>query len=319
MKKGYVIAAVVLIAAGIAVFGGFFFASGFDFSKLDSSHCETKLYSVDEAFDGIEIDISETDVVFEPSEDGRARVECTERDKVKYGVSVENGVLKIVGDDRRAWYDRLSLYSNALKMTVYLPRDRFGSLKIDAGTGKVDVPGNFSFADADIEVSTGDVTCGASADGLLRIKTSTGDITLAGAEAGQAELTVSTGGVDAESAACAGTLTVNVGTGKTRLTDVKCGNLVCGGSTGDIILKDVVASDGFDIKASTGDVRFDNCDAGRITVKTSTGSVTGTLRTEKVFIAKTSTGKIDVPDTVSGGRCELTTSTGDIRIKLSGE
>ena len=63
---------------------------------------------------------------------------------------------------------------------------------------------------------------------------------------------------------------------------------------------------------STGNVNFENSDAAGICVKTSTGDVTGTLLTEKVFTAETSAGSISVPDTKTGGKCEITTSTGNI-------
>jgi len=66
-------------------------------------------------------------------------------------------------------------------------------------------------------------------------------------------------------------------------------------------------------------VRLNTCDAESILIKTSTSDVTGTLRSEKVFLVKTSTGKVDVPESGSGGKCEITTSTGDIRIELAGE
>ena len=67
---------------------------------------------------------------------------------------------------------------------------------------------------------------------------------------------------------------------------------------------------------STGDITFDGCDGAEIFAESTTGDICGTLLTEKVFIASTSTGSIDVPKTVSGGRCELTTSTGDIEINI---
>ena len=82
------------------------------------------------------------------------------------------------------------------------------------------------------------------------------------------------------------------------------------------MLKNTVASDSFSISRSTGDVILDHCDAGQITVKTSTGDVSGTLLTEKIFIARSSTGSIHVPDTAAGEKCQITTSTGDINIRL---
>ena len=38
--------------------------------------------------------------------------------------------------------------------------------------------------------------------------------------------------------------------------------------------------------------------------------------TEKIFIAKTDTGEIKVPETTSGGKCKITTDTGDIKIEI---
>jgi len=81
-------------------------------------------------------------------------------------------------------------------------------------------------------------------------------------------------------------------------------------------LKNVNAAEKFSIERSTGDVKFDGCDAAEVFVKTDTGDVTGTLLSEKVFIVETDTGKVDVPKTVNGGRCEITTDTGDINISI---
>ena len=81
-------------------------------------------------------------------------------------------------------------------------------------------------------------------------------------------------------------------------------------------MKNVVATGTISIKSDTGDVRFEGSDAIEISVKTDTGDVTGTLLSEKVFITETSTGSINVPKTTSGGKCEITTSTGDINIRI---
>ena len=107
-----------------------------------------------------------------------------------------------------------------------------------------------------------------------------------------------------------------VSTGRVKLVGLACGNLSTDGSTGDVTLKDTVASGAFRIERSTGDVKFDNADAGEINVKTSTGDVTGTLRSEKIFFAESDTGKISVPKSITGGKCEITTETGDIDIEI---
>lgn len=318
MKKGLIITAAVLVAAGALLFAAAFAASGFDLSKLDTAGYETNTYTVSEDFAAIEIRSEEADIAFRRSEDGKLRVECAEREKVKHEVSAGNGTLTIFAVDKRAWYDHLTLFSfKSPSVTVCLPAEHYEALTIATDTGDVSIPDLFSFGGAEITASTGDVAFGASVDGHLKIKTNTGDIRIDGVQANHIDLSVSTGRIDGKNVNCRETLSVEVSTGKTFLTDVACKTLYSSGSTGDIALKDVVASDDFNIERDTGDVHFENCDAGQIAVKTATGDVTGTLRTEKVFIAKTSTGDIDVPDTISGGRCSITTSTGDIAIELT--
>ena len=81
-------------------------------------------------------------------------------------------------------------------------------------------------------------------------------------------------------------------------------------------MKNVNASGVFSITRSTGDVEFDACDASEIYVKTDTGDVTGTLLSDKIFFAESDTGKVSVPKSVTGGRCEISTDTGRIDITV---
>jgi len=111
-------------------------------------------------------------------------------------------------------------------------------------------------------------------------------------------------------------VTIRVSTGKTYLTDIVCKNVILSGSTGDIYLNNVIAEEKFSVERSTGDVKFDGSDAAEIFVSTDTGDVTGSLLSGKEFITQTDTGVMDVPKTVDGGRCEIVTDTGDIRITI---
>ena len=100
------------------------------------------------------------------------------------------------------------------------------------------------------------------------------------------------------------------------LADMTCRNMTTDGSTGSVSLCRVIAAEAFSIERSTGSVRFEDADAAEIFVKTSTGSVVGSLRSEKLFLASSNTGSVDVPATEAGGRCEIKTSTGNIRITV---
>ncbi|MBR2023360.1 MAG: hypothetical protein IJ996_02435, partial [Clostridia bacterium] len=72
----------------------------------------------------------------------------------------------------------------------------------------------------------------------------------------------------------------------------------------------------FYIERDTGGVQFTFCDAEEITVETDTGSVKGSLLSDKVFIAHSDTGRVIVPTTQTGGRCEINTDTGSIIIEI---
>ena len=93
-------------------------------------------------------------------------------------------------------------------------------------------------------------------------------------------------------------------------------NLYSKGTTGDIYLKNVLVNDLLNITRDTGDVTFNKSDALSIKIKTSTGNVKGSLLSRKCFNVKTSTGKKQVPESFSGGICEITTSTGDVIIEI---
>ena len=116
---------------------------------------------------------------------------------------------------------------------------------------------------------------------------------------------------------CVKNLDLSLSTGDVFLSDITCDNLVSSGSTGDLEIKNVVANNKIDIKRSTGDIEFAGCDGAEIYISTNTGDVEGTLLSPKNFITKTSTGKIRVPKSNAGGKCEITTSTGDIEIEVS--
>ena len=95
-----------------------------------------------------------------------------------------------------------------------------------------------------------------------------------------------------------------------------CGSLTTESNIGNIILKSVAAKETFSVKTSTGDVKLEGCDGESILIKTDIGDVTGTLLTDKIIFAESSVGDVDVPKSTTGGKCEISTDTGDIKIKI---
>lgn len=313
--KKWLIAAGALVLLGTLMFVLTMCLAGWNFRKLSTEKFETKTYEPSEAFRDIKIEADTADIVFSPAEDGKCRVVCYERESVTYSVSAADGTLTVRAIDERNRYIGVAFEND--RITVYLPKAEYAVLVIEEKTGDVEIPHDFGFERIDISVSTGSVTCNASATGDVRIKSSTGGIRVENTSVASLDLSVSTGSVTVSDVTCGGNVRVGVTVGKTRLTNLTCKNVVSSGSTGDISLECVIAEERFTIERSTGDVSFRDCDASEIHTKTSTGNVEGDFRTEKVFVAESDTGHVDVPKTTTGGKCEIRTDTGHIRISVS--
>lgn len=223
------------------------------------------------------------------------RIECFETNKVKYSATVTDGTLIIDTVDTRKWYDYIGIFLGKQTMTVYLPQDNYVSLSINTNTGDVEIPKDFTFGEIGIDGDTADVQCLASISKNIEIELSTGSINMSELTAENIDFSTTTGDININN--------VNVN-----------GNVETETDTGNITLNNVVAKGDFEIESSTGNVKFEKSDAAQIFVKTSTGNVTGNLLSEKIFITETSTGNVSVPKTASGGKCEITTSTGNIEI-----
>lgn len=314
--KVWLMIAASLVLIGSIIFGGAMSMIEWDFSKLSTTKYESNDYEIRENYKHISILTDTADIVFVPSEGLTTSVSCYEQKGNKHSVSVKDGTLEIEIVDTRRWYEHIGINFGIPKLTVYIPQGEYGKLSIKSSTGNVEIPEGFKFESIDISESTGNVTSYASALEEIKIKTSTGSIRVENIAAGALDLTVSTGKVTVSGVTCKGDVTVGVSTGKAYLTDIDCKNLISSGDTGDISLDSVIAAEKVSIERSTGDVKFDGSDATEIYVKTDTGDVTGSLLTDKVFISQTDTGNVDVPKTVNGGRCEIITDTGDIKITV---
>ena len=294
--KFWLLSSAALVIAGSTIFTATACAIGWDFSKFSTTTLETNTYTLHEDFNNITIDVDTADLTIRPSENEDCKVVCHEDVKQRHSVIVENGTLTIQENDERAWYDYISTGNNDISVTVYLPKTQYTALSIETHTGDIEIPNGFTFDSVDISGSTCDVDFSANV---------------------------------------ANTLTISVSTGNTTLTDVTCKNFTHGSNTGDLEMKNVLVSEKMHIekttgdvefercdageiyiKTDTGDVKFERCDAGEIYIKTDTGDVEGSLLSGKNFQADSDTGDVKTPTSTEGGKCEIHSSTGDIRITV---
>ena len=318
-KRNWMILAASLVLIGCLIFVGVMTMLKWDFKKLSTEKYETNEYTFESGCQNISIKADTAKIEIFPADGDVTSVVCYEQSKLKHSVSVVDGTLFIEFKDTRKWYEMIGVSFSSPQITVALPRAEYGALSIQSHTGKVEIAKDLVFESISVSQSTGDVFNYASAKGGMTIKTTTGDILVKDVNAGSLELSVTTGTVIASGIACEGEGHVTVTTGRTFLTDVKCRAFTTSGDTGSIELKNVVVDALLSVERSTGDVKFVGCDAAELYVKTSTGGIWGTLLSAKDFVTKTDTGKVRVPSSTTGGRCEITTSTGDIRIEIVGE
>lgn len=314
--KVWIIIAASLVLAGGMIFAGVMSVLGWDFSRLSTVQYESNQHEISEKFSGISVKAGAADLTFVLSEAGICRVECYEAKKEKHAVTVQDGTLEIKTINEKTWYDYIGIHFGAPKIKVYLPEKEYTTLCVRNSTGNVEVAKDFKFESVDVLLSTGHVDFCASASGMIKIKADTGDICVENISADSLDLTVSTGKVTVSDVSCEGDVTVTVSTGETYLTDLVCKSVLSSGDTGDIHLNNVIAAEKFSVERSTGDVKFGGSDAAEIFVKTDTGDVTGSFLSDKVFLAQTDTGSVNVPQTAVGGKCEITTDTGDVNIDI---
>ena len=320
MKKSIMISLIVagaLVLFGAGLFAGAMTAVGWDFSILNTYEVVNNTYDVDEPFTNISIDTDTVDIRFAKSSDGKCRVATRDTSNHIYSVAVEDGTLHIRVDFKGHFEIGIGAYESFL--TVYLPEDAYGALTIKGDTGDIEIPGNFSFESMDIELDTGDVVSHADATGTCRIEATTGDIKVENASVGALALRTTSGDIAVSDVECAGNFSANVRTGDTILTNLTCTDLTSTGTTGELKLTNVIASGKLDITRDTGDVTFEGSDAASIKVETSTGDVTGTLLSDKIFRYKANTGRVELPQTTTGGVCDITTDTGDIIIRIASD
>lgn len=318
----WIITALCLILLGAILAGIILFGSGCSYEGFKGEKVTQVSYTPEGEFDRIEVDVDISGVTFEVSQEGALRVECYESEHLKHDVTVENGALVIKQQkDSRKWYEKifnLGVFNmDQYKVKVFLPGSEFSSLTVENDTGSVNVPDGFKFDSVRVGSDTGAVTIGAINAETLSLVMDTGAVKVKGAQVGSLDISTDTGVVNVSSVNAENVM-IETDTGVVTVEDVACGAFTAESDTGAVKLVNVNVEGRLKVENDTGTIRFDKCSAGSIDASADTGSITGTLTSEMVFDAKSSTGSVKVPDSTTGGECRLRTSTGSIKIEYAG-
>ena len=301
-KRKAIIIAAVCVAAGILLSFTALAALDFNFFELSTMGAASNTYVFPDAFPFANITVrgAECDVRLLPSGDGDCTVVCNETDRITHTVTVENDTLIIKRTDDRKWFEHIGImwnYWGPIEVLVYLPERIYENLYIETVSGAVEVPDDFSFSKADVDGVSGDIHFMAAVRGDLSIQNVSG-------------------GIRVDSIDVAGAFTCENVSGKQTVSHVTCQSATISSISGGVSLSDLIASESIRAESVSGHLDLTRCDAGTLWLKTVSGSVIGTLCTEKVFAASTTSGNIRVPDTATGGRCEVETVSGNINLGI---
>ena len=323
MRKGKKIAllvAVLLVVLGAALGVGAALLGDLTLEGLDAQELVTETIPITEDFQNISINDSFSDIYFLPSEDDTCKLVFTRLTDVTYTAGVEGDTLAITGEDGRKWYEMIQFGPGwgELEMVVYLPETQYRDLTITSGAGDLNIPSNFVFDFALLTTASGDVIFRGGVEKALTLQTASGDILAENVRAESLTVNTSSGTIALNTVTVGGNLNLDSSSGEMDLTAVECGELIANSSSGEIECSDVLAKISIQMHSDSGELQLIDCDAASLLLTSSSGDITGTLRTPKVFQADSDSGNVNVPHSVSGGLCEIHTSSGNIHFEEFG-
>jgi hypothetical protein len=298
MKKRYIALSALLIIVGLALCFVSLSMVGFDFIKMFNDNSEEKTYEIKSDITSIDIRDLTNDIEIRKSPDGVSKIVYFDNNRYICAISEDNGKLSIKSDYQGKWYNHISVFSSDKDIVLYLGKDMYDSLYVDSDTSDVKSVEGVSFNSINISLDTGDVDLALIDGKEINVSTDTGDISI-------------------KSSAIEGGVTLEADTGGMDLFRLNCNALKIDVDTGDVELHDVKCTRGIKVETSTGDVDIEDCRGHEIDIKTTTGDIEGYfMDVNWTFVTKTSSGRVIVPKNTEGYICKLTTSSGDIEIRI---
>lgn len=334
--KAAIVALVLIIVGAVLAGCGLWGLDGAWDQLSGKSSMVTTQDTITADFTNIDMDVFWLDVELLPSPDGTCYYKATTRDSMPCTVTVENGTLMVRQQDNRKLLDHIGVYWYDTILQLYLPQDVYNDLTFQGRTSDLCIYTGFQFQNVAVVNSTGDIQLVGLAAKTICVTASTGDVDISQTKCDNLSVSTSTGDCQLVTLNVAEKLLATSTTGTKILNKVDCGSLNLTATTGDTSLNHVtVSADAHlesgtgdwelyhvtvsgdaEMESSTGDWELSGFDAANIRIEATTGDVEGTLRSDKIFFVDTNTGDVDVPHTATGGKCEITTDTGDIDIRI---
>ena len=285
----------------LAAVGGLMLAAAAESAAMKNGNglfYEIKTVPVTEAFSDIQVEDTECSVRILRAADGNCKVVCPEKQdgSLFHTVTVSDGMLRIRRRGKRKWYQYIGVSLGSPEVEIYLPEREYGALTLCSTAGSIQVDEGFLFESASLESVSSSIRMCSDVKGLLTAESTSGSVTIENA----APETLSAGSIS----------------GGIALSHIRSGEVSVRSTSGRMELTDVIAAAGLYAESVSGSVALDGCDGSTIRIETTSGSVKGTLLSDKLFAADSTSGKVEVPRSAAGGECEITTVSGSIAIEI---
>lgn len=228
----------LLVLAGTVIFAYLLAECGFDAVRFAGTVSDEEVirrsYEPGDDFGRIEITGMEADVRLLPSEAGSCRVVCDVAEQREYDVFVQGDTLYITTEATKMirWF---SLNLHAQAVTVYLPGDRYESVKIDSVSG-------------DIELKKMEI-------GRLEIATASGEMELEGLRLGSGKLQSASGDIHIRDMDAENEIRIGTASGDMCMENCDAPSFVLSSASGDIFA-DLKSGKKFDVDSMSGDVNL---------------------------------------------------------------
>ncbi len=306
-KYGWIIASVIMLSVLVvasamllplikAGFNKNAIASGWGYFDVDD---DTSAIS---HFDSIRIAESFSDVTVQRSETEDCYVRFTSIEGIHRFYNIGNdGVLYITCVDDRNWFQKLgSIWYGDSSVTLYLPRDMYDNLYIEAGSSDVTVVDDLTFRYAEIKTGSGDIDFRSDiADTPAKLTSGSGDISVSYIERGGFVIETSSGDVDIKKV-------------------YTCPYKEIKGTADELSVLSECFGQGksISVKTSSGDISIDGARAVDILLETASGEIKlADVYNYVNMQAETASGDIEAQNVVSCIGISFKTTSGDIEFK----
>ena len=139
----------VLTGILVAAVGGTLFGIGIANGKIKEDKIEEKVFTTEESFENIKLDLKTSNLEFVLAEDNKVTITYGEKAYYTHEFSVKDNTLVVKEDENIPWYERIFHFNwKAAKMTIALPKTNYDSLYLDGSTGSLTYSG-FDFNNTD--------------------------------------------------------------------------------------------------------------------------------------------------------------------------